>query len=76
MRKYKSILVFLSILILMFITYSIFFYYIIIPNIIERRARDLNFMRYENVEDKFVPKDSLLINYWDLYYLQYGTMDK
>lgn len=46
----------------------------IIPNIIEKRYKALDLMQYDGKDDKFVPKsDSLLVNKWDLWYIQYGT---
>ncbi len=53
---------------------GVILYYLILPSIIERRAKDLNLMRYDSVSDKFVPKDSLQITGEELYYLQYGIL--
>jgi len=53
---------------------AVIFYYVAVPNIIERRARDLNLMQYNGEKDKFVAKDTLNISGWDLYYLQHGNM--
>lgn len=54
---------------------AVIFYYVAVPKIIERRAKDLNLMQYNEEKDKFVGKDSLNICGWDLYYLQYGNMN-
>lgn len=54
---------------------SIIFYYIALPKIIERRAKDLGLLIYNSKEDKMVEKDSLHISGWDLHYLKKGTMD-
>ena len=53
----------------------VIFYYIAIPKIIERRAKDLNLMQYNGDKDRFVAKDSLQLSGWDIYYLQYGNMN-
>ena len=53
---------------------GVILYYLILPSIIERRARDLGLMRYDSVSDKFVPKDNLQITGEELYYLQYGIL--
>ncbi len=52
-----------------------FFYYVSMPKIIERRARDLALMQYSADKDKMVAKDSLQLSGWNLYYLQYGNMN-
>ncbi len=54
---------------------SIIFYYVALPRIIERRARDLGLMQYNADKDKMVAKDTLKLNRWDLYYLQYGNLN-
>ncbi len=56
---------------------AVIFYYVAVPKIIERRAKDLNLMQYNGEKDKFVfvAKDSLNISGWDLYYLQHGNMN-
>lgn len=54
---------------------AVIFYYVAVPKIIERMAKDLNLMQYNGEKDKFVGKDSLNISGWDLYYLQYGNMN-
>lgn len=54
---------------------GVIFYYIAMPKIIERRARDLALMQYNADKDKMVAKDSLKLSGWDLYYLQYGNMN-
>jgi cell division protein FtsX len=65
-------------LIILFIIFLIttftLFYYITIPIIIESRARDLGIMRYNSEKNKFIAKDSLNLNKFDIYYLQYGTL--
>lgn len=65
--------------IIIYILYTVFcayiFYYIAIPKIIERRARDLDLMRYSAEKDKMIGKDSLQLNKWDIYYLQHGNMN-
>jgi hypothetical protein len=53
---------------------AVIFYYVAVPKIIERRAKDLNLMRYNGEKDKFVVKDTINISGWDLYYLQHGNM--
>ena len=53
----------------------IIFYYKAIPNIIERRAKDLGLMHYDGNKDKFVAKDSINIIGWEIYYLQFGNMN-
>lgn len=53
----------------------VIFYYVAVPKIIERRAQDLNLMQHNSEKDRFVGKDSLNINEWDLHYLQYGNMN-
>ena len=53
---------------------AVFFYYVVLPEIIEHRAKDLNLMQYNGEKDKFIAKDNLNINGWDLYYLQHGNM--
>ena len=53
---------------------SVVFYYIALPKIIERRARDLGLMQYNAEKDRMVAKDSLKLSGWDVYYLQYGNM--
>lgn len=54
---------------------SVIFYYIAIPKIIEHRAKNLGLMQYSADKDKMVAKDSLQLNGWDIYYLQYGNMN-
>jgi len=54
---------------------AVIFYYLAVPKIIERRAKDLNLMQYNGKKNKFVAKDSLNISGWDLYYLQHGNMN-
>ena len=54
---------------------AVIFYYLAVPKIIERRAKDLNLMQYNGEKDRFVGKDSLNISGWYLYYLQYGNMN-
>lgn len=54
---------------------SIIFYYIVIPKIIENRAKNLDLMRYSADKNKMVSKDSLNLSKWDVYYLQYGNMN-
>ena len=70
MRKSIIILCFLSIL-LGALQIS---YHFVTPKIVERRARDLGLMQYNSEKDKFVAKDSVVIDVWDLHYLQHGTM--
>jgi len=53
---------------------GVVFYYIALPKIIERRARDLGLMQYNAEKDRMVAKDSLKLSGWDVYYLQYGNM--
>lgn len=53
---------------------GVIFYYIAIPKIIERRARDLGLMQYSADKDRMIAKDSLQLSGWDIYYLQYGNM--
>lgn len=53
---------------------AVIFYYVAVPKIIERRAKDLNLMQYNGEKDKFVAKDSLNISGWYLHYLQHGNM--
>lgn len=54
---------------------GVFFYYIAIPKIIERRARDLGLMQYSADKDRMISKDSLQLSGWDVYYIQYGNMN-
>ncbi len=54
---------------------AVIFYYVALPKIIERRAKDLNLMQFDGEKDKFVAKDSLNISGWDIYYLQHGNMN-
>ena len=37
---------------------AVIFYYVAVPKIIERRAKDLNLMQYNGENDKFIGKDS------------------
>ena len=53
---------------------GVVFYYIALPKIIERRARDLGLMQYNAEKDRMVAKDSLKLRGGDVYYLQYGNM--
>ena len=46
----------------------IVFYYILLPNIIKKRAQDLGLLKYNSIANKMVEKDSLHISGWDLYY--------
>lgn len=54
---------------------GVIFYYIALPKIIERRARDLGLMQYNAEKDRMVSKDSLKLSGCDVYYLQYGNMN-
>lgn len=54
---------------------GVIFYYVAMPKIIERRARDLALMQYSADKDKMVAKDTLQLSGWDIYYLQYGNMN-
>jgi hypothetical protein len=65
----KTIILILSILIIN----NLVFYYTFIPRIIEKRAKDLDLMQYNGEKEKFVGKDSVLLNQWEIYYLQYGN---
>lgn len=54
---------------------GVIFYYVAMPKIIERRARDLALMQYSADKDKMVAKDTLQLSGWDIYYLQYGNIN-
>ncbi len=60
------------------IAYSVAITYLLLafamPIIIERRAKDLNLMQYNAQKDIFIPKDSILINASDIYYLKHGNL--
>ena len=64
-------LAFVSVLLCAVFYYT--FYYAVVPNIIERRLKDLNFMQYSG--EKFIGKDSVNVNEYDFYYIQYGNLD-
>jgi len=49
------------------------FYYFMLPSIMEKRFHDLNLVEYRN--GKFVGKDSVVINEYDLHYIKYGNMN-
>jgi len=74
MKIYKIFIIFISIICYTFLIINIF-YYVLIPKIIERRARNLDLMQYSGTKNKFIAKDSLKISGWDLYYLQHGNMN-
>lgn len=61
------------------VTYTIIcfvtFYIVFMPKIIERRMKDLNIMHYNGKFEKFVGKDDVKLNSWDLYYIQYGNLN-
>lgn len=44
-----------------------------VPDVIEQRAKELNLMRYNGKSDKFIPKDTIEINGYELNYLIHGT---
>jgi hypothetical protein len=46
------------------------------PKDIEQRAKELNILKYDSKTGKFVVKDSVYIDNFDLEYLKYGTMKK
>jgi hypothetical protein len=48
----------------------------IMPRDIEQRAKELNILRYDSKTDKFIIKDSVYIDNFDLEYLKYGTINK
>jgi hypothetical protein len=64
-------LAFVSVLLCAVFYYT--FYYAIIPKVIEKRFRDLNLMQYNG--EKFIGKDSVIVNEYDFYYIQYGNLD-
>ena len=47
-----------------------------LPNEIEKRARELNLLKYDSKQNKFIIKDSVYIDNFDLEYLKNGTMNK
>lgn len=47
--------------------------YMEVPDIIERRAKDLDLMRYDGKTNKFIPKDSIFIRGSEINYLIHGT---
>jgi len=64
---------------IIYILYTVFciviFYYVALPEIIDRRAKDLGLLKYNSKVDKMEEKDSLHISGFDLYYLKRGTME-
>ena len=53
---------------------NVIVYYIYIPIVFEKRARDINIMKYNAKTNSFIPKDSIQISSGDVYYLQHGTV--
>jgi hypothetical protein len=65
--------------ILLLLTFSVIglyyiLYYVIMPREIEHRLRDLGLMQYNGSKDKMVAKDSVTLNNYDVYYIQYGNL--
>jgi hypothetical protein len=52
---------------------SFLYYQIQVPKVIEKRMKSLDLMEYDSKSDKFIMKDSILINSGDLNYIKYGT---
>lgn len=50
-------------------------YFYTMPRLIERRGKEIGIYRYDGDKDKFVPKDSVTINQWEIHYLQYGNLE-
>lgn len=67
--------VFLLMAIVFFLTVT-FMKRIWVQNTFDRRCQDLGLMRYNSELDKFVLKDSVEFDKWDLHYIKYGTMNK
>lgn len=44
-----------------------------LPNEIEKRAKELNILKYDSKINKFIVKDSVYIDNFDLEYLKHGT---
>lgn len=65
--RYLSVVLYTSIL-------FILFYYIVISQVIGKRYRDVGLIQYNGEKDKMVPKDTLEVNEWELYYIQHGIM--
>jgi hypothetical protein len=41
-----------------------------LPNVIEKRAKELNILKYDSKTDKYIIKDSVCINNYDFEYLK------
>lgn len=46
--------------------------YMELPNKIEQRAKEINIVTYDSKQNKFIIKDSVTIDNYDLEYLKYG----
>jgi hypothetical protein len=51
-------------------------YFFAMPRFIEKRALDLNIIKYNSKEENFVIKDSITLSSDDLNYLKYGSFKR
>lgn len=58
------------------LTSVIVYHYILIPNTVLERGKDLDLYQYSSKENRFLPKDKITITADELYYLQYGKLKK
>jgi len=68
MKFIHILIIFVFVIMLSFITS----FYVMIPRVVESRARNLGFTKYN--KEQFLVKDSTYISNYDLYYLKYGSM--
>lgn len=60
---------------ILIIIINIVWYYIILPDVVGKRAEGLGYMEYDSVQGKMVGKDIIESNKWELHYLQHGKMN-